>query len=97
MLQNQKTLPFLYYSHIGITNTKILTSLHTTSVYHSVFLKFHPSTNVDNYKTLIKKFNIENRTLDLSLSDYSFVIGTSTGSLLECIACGVPVGVIQKT
>ena len=92
--KNTSILVLLPYWHYKIQ--KILTFLNTTSVYQSVFLKFHPSTNVNNYKKLIKKFNIENRTLDSSLSDYSFVIGTSTGSLLECIACGVPVGVYTK-
>jgi len=70
---------------------KILRWIENNSYRLPVAIKFHPSTNVDKYKSRIKgnMFIVEGNLYDL-FKKSKMVFGAATGSMVEAVGLGIP-------
>ena len=74
---------------------EILVFLNSHDFKFPITLKFHPSTNYKKFSELISGMNFTTDRIENIIGQFSLVIGSSSGSLLESLACGVPVGVFS--
>ena len=62
-----------------------------------VKIKFHPTMNWKNYKEMIpEKFTVTNESIQTLLFQAFMVAGNSTGVIVEALALGVPVILVNK-
>jgi hypothetical protein len=74
------------------SNFSILNFVNSLALKSHVRMKLHPTDDIDSYRNHIKfDFELYNENLYSLLSSSGLIIGSSSGSLVEAIACGVPV------
>ncbi|MCW7460346.1 hypothetical protein ND856_12880 [Leptospira bandrabouensis] len=86
------------FSYFPTANTLITSFLKTVfKESDNLLFKFHPTTDVTKLTSEIPfSMNIAGNSIYEIFSQVSFVIGASSGALVEAIACGVPVIVISE-
>lgn len=95
--QNEGTQSLVLFSYFQISNKEIIKLLNNVFKNNKVDLKLHPTNSISDYMDLIE-FDYSLREGDIYplLENTELVIGAASGTLVDAVACGVPVLVVTQ-
>lgn len=95
--QNKEKESLVLFSYFKTANKEIIKLLNIISRNTQVNLKLHPTNSISDYRDIIEfDYNLRSGDIYRLFENTEIVMGAASGTLVDAVACGIPVIVVTQ-